>query len=96
MILLYLKRLLSVVGVKLIRRLEERYNNIKYLCTDHYNVYNKYKLAEHHIQSKAETSLVESKNSLVRHYLARFQRKTKRFSKSIDMMRLFKNQFYKF
>ena len=36
--------------------------------------------------SKAETCLVESFNSLIRHYLARFNRKTKRYSKAIDMM----------
>jgi len=35
---------------------------------------------------KAETSLVESKNSLIRHYLARFNRKTKRDSKAMDMI----------
>lgn len=36
--------------------------------------------------SKAETALVESKNSLIRHYLARFARKTRRFSKKLDMI----------
>ncbi len=36
--------------------------------------------------TKAETSLVESKHSFIRHYLARFNRKTKRYSKAIDMI----------
>jgi insertion element IS1 protein InsB len=44
------------------------------------------KLAERHIVAKAETSLVESKNSLIRHYLARFNRKTKRYSKAFDII----------
>ena len=36
--------------------------------------------------TKAETSLVEAKNSSLRDMLARFNRKTKRYSKSITMM----------
>ncbi len=36
--------------------------------------------------SKAETSLIESKNSLIRHYLGRFNRRTKRYSKVFDMI----------
>lgn len=49
-------------------------------------VYNQYRLGQSHCTSKAETSLVESKNSLIRHYLARFHRKTKRYSKTVDMI----------
>lgn len=66
-------------------RLHERYN-IDYLCTDDYDVYKKYNIANNHLTTKAETCLVESKNSLLRHYLARFARKTKRYSKEIDMI----------
>lgn len=66
-------------------RLEEKYK-IDYLCTDDYDVYKKFNIANHHLSTKSETSLVESKNSLLRHYLARFNRKTKRFSKAIDMV----------
>ena len=64
-------------------RLEEKYK-IDYLCTDDYAVYKKFKIANNHLTTKAETSLVESKNSLIRHYLARFNRKTKRGSKAMD------------
>ena len=67
-------------------RLEEKYK-IDILCTDYYPVYSKFRIARKHVQSKAETSLVESFNSLIRHYLARFNRKTKRYSKSIDMVK---------
>jgi insertion element IS1 protein InsB len=66
--------------------LEDRGLEVKILCTDGYEAYSYYKLAERHIITKAETSLVESKNSLIRHYLARFNRKTKRYSKAFDMI----------
>lgn len=67
-------------------RLESRGYKVKILCTDGYEGYASYKLAERHIASKAETSLVESKNSLIRHHLARFNRRTKRHSKAPDMI----------
>ena len=54
--------------------------------SDYYAVYGKYKIAKKHVMSKKETALVESKNSAIRHYLARFNRKTKRYSKAIDMI----------
>jgi len=66
-------------------RLERKYN-INYLCTDAYEAYSKYSIAKKHSTTKAETSLVESFNSLIRHYLARFNRRTKRYSKSFDMI----------
>jgi insertion element IS1 protein InsB len=65
--------------------LEKRYR-INILCTDHYEVYSKYRITHRHVKSKAETSLVESKNPLIRHYLSRFNRKTKRYSKALDMI----------
>jgi insertion element IS1 protein InsB len=66
-------------------RIESLYN-INILCTDGYDSYTKYKIVSKHCISKAETSLVESKNSLIRHYLARFNRKTKRYNKALDMI----------
>ena len=66
-------------------RLERKYN-IDYLCTDGYEAYSKYRISQKHSTTKAETSLVESFNSLIRHYLARFNRKTKRYSKAFDMI----------
>ncbi|MDR2723666.1 MAG: hypothetical protein LBB25_00460 [Holosporaceae bacterium] len=41
-----------------------------------------------HIVTKAETCLVESYNSVLRYYLARLQRKTKCYSKSLEMLKL--------
>jgi insertion element IS1 protein InsB len=66
-------------------RLESRYK-IAIAASDEYDVYVKYQIAEQHILTKSETCLVESKNSLLRHFLARFNRRTKRFSKAIDMI----------
>ena len=59
-----------------------------FLCSDCYSVYESQIVASQHIQSKAETSLVESKNSSFRDNLARLNRKTKKYSKSIDMLEL--------
>ncbi len=49
-------------------------------------MYGKYRIGDKHYFTKKETALVESFNSLIRHYLARFNRKTKRYSKAIDMI----------
>ena len=69
----------------LAKRIEENYK-IEISCSDYYAVYGKYKIASKHYFTKKETALVESFNSLIRHYLARFNRKTKRYSKAIDMI----------
>jgi IS1 family transposase len=60
--------------------------NIDTLCTDEYAVYSEYKISNRHIQDKAETCLVESKNSTMRDCLAKLTRKTKRFPKSLEML----------
>ena len=62
-------------------RLEKNYN-IQQACTDYNPTYFEYQIADIHHQTKAETCLVESKNSLLRHFLARLNRKTRRFSKA--------------
>ena len=69
---------------KLYRRLKDKYK-VNYLCTDGYEAYSSFTLAEKkHTTTKAETSLIESTNFLIRHYLARFQRSSIRFSKSLE------------
>ena len=62
--------------------------NIDYMCTDDYSVYGKYKISGKHIISKAETCLVEAKNSSYRDNLARLNRRTKKYSKCIVMLEL--------
>jgi IS1 family transposase len=42
---------------------------------------------QNHIVTKSETCLVEAKNSSLRDMLARLNRRTKRYSKSIAMLR---------
>ena len=61
-------------------------HRIKILCSDYYEIYGKYSIAIKHYMTKAETALVESFNSLIRHYLARFNRKTKHYSKAMDVI----------
>ena len=65
-------------------RLESKYE-IDITTSDDCFTYQKYKISNQHIVTKSETALVESKNSLIRHYLARFNRKTKRFTKAMGM-----------
>ena len=74
------------VFVRMCKRLKCKGYQVNILCTDGYEGYGYYKLANRHVISKAETSPVESKNSLIRLYLARFHRKTRRFSKAFDMI----------
>jgi insertion element IS1 protein InsB len=71
--------------VKLALRLEKRFN-INHLCTDDYAAYGYYRISKHHHTTKSETCLIEAKNSIIRNYLARFNRKTKRYSKAIRMI----------
>jgi IS1 family transposase len=74
------------VFVRMAQRLQRKCYKVKILCTDGYERYGYYQLAESHLVTKSETALVESKNSLIRHYLARFNRITKRFPKEFDMI----------
>ena len=57
----------------------DRYN-IQKIMTDNWKAYQQ-------IITKREAYNVESYNSLLRHYLARFKRKTKCYSKSIDRVK---------
>ena len=59
---------------------------IAQVMTDYWQPYEHFVPPEIHIQSKAETFTVEGYNSLFRHFLARFRRKTKCDSKSEAML----------
>ena len=61
-------------------RISGKYN-VSISTSDYYEVYNKFHIGDRHVMTKAETALVESKNTLIRHYLPRFNRKTLRYSK---------------
>lgn len=56
--------------------------------TDYWAPYCQFVPAAQHTQSKAETFTVEGYNSIPRHFLARFRRKSKCYSKSVHMMEL--------
>ncbi len=60
-------------------------NNI---ATDYWKSYEHIVPGEKHIKSKAETFTVEGYNSLFRHFLARMRRKSKCYSKKIEMLKL--------
>ena len=51
-------------------------------CTDHYGAYKNVLLGKNHVEGKAHTFTVESKNAQVRHYLRMLSRKTKCYPKS--------------
>lgn len=76
----------KMVFVRIAERFERKGYKVKILCTDGYEGYGYYKLADRHVVSKSETCLVESVNSLIRNYLTRFYRRTKRYSKALDMI----------
>jgi len=60
--------------------------NIKLAMTDYWKAYMEFIPKTKRVQSKAETYTIEGLNSLVRHFLARFKRKTKCYSKSLQMI----------
>jgi insertion element IS1 protein InsB len=61
-------------------------HSFQLVCTDYYTPYRQLIPLHLHYRSKAETTSVESCNSLLRHYLARFHRKTKCYSKCKRML----------
>ena len=60
--------------------------NVKYFASDYWKSYEEFIPAEKHLQTKTETFTVEGYNSRIRHYLARFKRKGKCYSKADYMM----------
>jgi insertion element IS1 protein InsB len=61
---------------------------MKCIATDYWKAYQSIIPKEKHIQSKAETFIVEGYNSLFRHFLAPMRRKSKCYTKSIEMLKL--------
>ena len=73
-------------GLQLWDRLKDL--SVGYFATDHWRSYEEFIPPEQHRQTKAETFTVEGYNSRIRHYLARFKRKTKCYSKSDEMIEI--------
>lgn len=59
---------------------------IDYACSDYYPAYRQVVPPEMHVETKAETCAIEGLNSRIRHYLARFRRKTFCYSKALHMV----------
>jgi len=57
-----------------------------YIASDYWKPYESIIPKEKHIQSKKETFTVEGYNSLFRHFLARMRRKSKCYSKKMEML----------
>ena len=70
---------------KLFVKLENCHNINKY-ATDAWKVYQKIIPKTQHIIGKKVTTHIENFNGQIRHFLARFRRKTKCYSKSIKMV----------
>ncbi|MCF6361222.1 MAG: IS1 family transposase [Cyclobacteriaceae bacterium] len=63
-------------------------NQMNTIASDYWKPHEHIVPKDKHIQSKAETFTVEGYNSLFRHFLARMRRKSKCYSKSIEMLTL--------
>ena len=64
--------------------------------TDYWLPYQNFLPPKKHVKSKAETYTIEGYNSLFRHYLARLHRKTKCYSKSLEMLKISLNLLINF
>jgi len=62
--------------------------NVNYYASDYWKSYEEFIPIEKHLQTKAETYTVEGYNSRIRHYLARFKRKSKCYSKATFMIEI--------
>ena len=88
----YGKRFINfVIGNRGNETAEEFWEKIKqhemnYIASDYWKPYESIIPKEKHIQSKKETFTVEGYNSLFRHFLARMRRKSKCYSKKMEML----------
>jgi insertion element IS1 protein InsB len=76
-------------GVRTGKKLFARIKHIRvsaYYATDNWEPYTDFLPSEKHIKSKKETQALESRNSRVRHFLARFRRKSKCYSKALSSL----------
>lgn len=61
---------------------------MRIITSDYWKPYETIIPRDKHVQTKAETFTVEGYNSLFRHFLARMRRKSKCYSKSMEMLEL--------
>jgi insertion element IS1 protein InsB len=58
------------------------------IASDYWKPYERIIPKEKHVQTKAATFTVEGYNSLFRHFLARMRRKSKCYSKKVEMLKI--------
>ena len=77
-------------GIRLYKQVKGKIGRIGCIYTDANGCYDvafkRHNVSERPIMSKAQTHLIETSNSSIRDNLARFNRGTKRFTKSWDML----------
>lgn len=77
-------------AIGLYRRVKQVVPAIALICTDANSCYRlafaRHRVPEAHVQSKAHTHRIESSNASIRDNLARFNRRSKRYSKSWQML----------
>ena len=77
-------------AIELYEKAKQAVGRIAHIYTDANSCYDlafkRYGVPEPHDMTKAETHLIEATNSSIRDNLARFNRKSKRFSKSFEML----------
>ena len=71
-------------GRRLIAKLSGKKIGLCY--TDYWKAYEELLMEYWHVQTRAETYTVEGYNSVLRHYLARLKRKSRCYSKSLEML----------
>ena len=76
----------SATGQQLWDKVKE--SAVGLVTSDYWKSYNEIIPDRQLIQTKAKTYTIESFNGQIRHFLARFRRKTKCYSKSVEMMTL--------
>ncbi|WP_199735616.1 IS1 family transposase [Corallococcus sp. AB045] len=77
-------------AIGLYRKLKQAVPAVALICTDANSCYRlafeRYRVPEPHVQGKANTHRIESSNASIRDNLARFNRRSKRYSKSWEML----------
>lgn len=84
--------------MRLYRQVKRRVGAVARLCTDANSCYRlafaRHSVPEPHVESKAETHRIESANASIRDNLARFNRRSKRHSKSWHMLAITLDLFF--
>ena len=88
----------TLSAITLYRLAKQAVGNISHIYTDANSCYRiafeRYRIDEPHTETKAQTHLIEASNSSIRDNLARFNRRSKRFSKTHHMLDVTLTMFF--